>query len=171
MGTLRYRPFVWIYELLIGLERHTVDYCAFGSDRRKSTDFWCNFEWDPVGDTGDGRCHQRCKAGYWTSLFNKLSYRHPVVAGGGNDRRPLGAFAKSQIPERLHQDIVRSAVSRSQQDGSFAHRKTIVELFAGSTALGNVARQEGLDYVAVDWNSLSRTHLRSCTYVMRASIS
>ena len=160
MGSLRYRPFVWIYELLIGLERHTVDYCAFGSDRRKSTDFWCNFGWNPVGDTGDGRCHQRCKAGYWISLANKLSYRHPVVVGGGNDRRPLGAFAKSKIPERLHQDIVKAAIKRSQQDGSSGHRKTIVELFAGSTALGTVARQEGLDYVAVDWSSLSQNSFK-----------
>ena len=46
MGSLRFRPFVWIYELLIGLERHTVDYCAFGSDRRKSTDFWFCMESD-----------------------------------------------------------------------------------------------------------------------------
>ena len=23
-----YRPFVWICELFVGLERHTVDYCA-----------------------------------------------------------------------------------------------------------------------------------------------
>ena len=39
-------------------------------------------------------------------------------------------------------------------------RKTIVELFAGSTALGNVARQEGLDYVAVDWSSLSQNSFK-----------
>ena len=95
MGSLCFRPFVWLYELLIGLERHTVDYCAFGSDRRKSTDFWCNFVGNPVGDTGDGRCHQRCNSGYWTQLQEKLSFRHPVVVRGTNDRRPTGAFANS----------------------------------------------------------------------------
>ena len=136
MGSLRFRPFVWIYELLIGLERHTVDYCAFGSDRRKSTDFWCNFGWNPIGDTGDGRCHQRCKSGYWTQLQEKLSFRHPVVVGGSNDRRPIGAFAKSQIPERLHQDLTQAAIDRSCDDGSSTRRKTVIELFAGSTSLG-----------------------------------
>ena len=59
-GSLRLRPFVWIYEMLINLTRHTVDYCAFGADRKKSTDFWCNFLWEPTGDTGDGRCHKEC---------------------------------------------------------------------------------------------------------------
>ena len=155
MGSLRYRPFVWIYELLVGLERHTVDYCAFGSDRRKTTDFWCNFEWNPVGDTGDGRCHKRCKSGYWTQLQEKLSFRHPIVVGGSNDRRPIGSFAKSQIPERLHQDLIQAAMDRSRTDGSSARRKTVIELFAGSTSLGTVVRQNDLNYVAVDWSSLS----------------
>ena len=57
-GSLRLRPFVWIYEMLINLTRHTVDYCAFGVDRKKSTDFWCIFLWEPTRDTGNGQCHK-----------------------------------------------------------------------------------------------------------------
>ena len=108
-----------------------------------------------MGDTGDGRCHRRCKSGYWTQLQEKLSFRHPIVVGGSNDRRPIGSFAKSQIPERLHQDLIQAAMDRSRTDGSSARRKTVIELFAGSTSLGTVARQKGLNYVAVDWSSLS----------------
>ena len=46
-------------------------------------------------------------------------------------------------------------MDRSCDDGSSARRKTVIELFAGSTSLGTVARQKGLNYVAVDWSSLS----------------
>ena len=154
-GSLRLRPFVWIYEMIIGLTRHTIDYCAFGSDRRKTTDFWCTFPWDPAGDTGNGRCQRKCKAGSWVDTDGVSSYRHPVVVGGNNDRRPTGHYAKSQIPLRLYQDIIQAAAHRAHKEGTLDDRKVIIELFAGSTSLGTVARQAGFDYVAVDISKLS----------------
>ena len=113
------------------------------------------FVWNLIGDTGDGRCHRRCKSGHWTQLQEKLFFRYPIVVGGYNGRSPIGAFAKSHIPERLHQDLIQTAIDRSRGDGSSSRRKTVIEPFAGSTSLGTVARQKGLNYVAVDWSSLS----------------
>ena len=83
------------------------------------------------------------------------SYRHPVVVGGNNDRRPTGHYAKSQIPLRLYQDIIQAAAHRAHKEGTLDDRKVIIELFAGSTSLGTVARQAGFDYVAVDISKLS----------------
>ena len=69
--------------------------------------------------------------------------------------------------------LIQAAIDRSCNDGSSARRKTVTELFAGSTSLGTVARQQGLNYVAVDWSSLSLNSFKKlhssdeCTDLMR----
>ena len=48
-----------------------------------------------------------------------------------------------------------SAARRAHSEGTLDDRKVIIELFAGSTALGTVARQAGFDSVAYDFSKSS----------------
>ena len=53
-----------------------------------------------------------------------------------------------------------SAAHRAHSEGTLDDRKVIIELFAGSTALGTVARQAGFDYVAYDFSKSSEKSFR-----------
>ena len=155
-GSLRRRPFMIIFQLLLSLARHTVNYCAYGAKFKKATDIWTNFDWQPEGHTGDGRCHNRCPAGVWSHNGSaRPTYRHPQVIGGANDRRPQGPYAKCNIPYLLHEEILRAADACHQQKGREG-RTIVLELFAGSTSMGTTARDLGFDYIAVDFSKRSK---------------
>jgi hypothetical protein len=155
-GSLRRRPFVIVFQLLLSLMRHTVQYCAYGARFKKSTDIWTNFEWQPEGLTGDGRCQKRCPAGTWSQNgSSRPTYRHQQVIGGANDRRPQGPYAKCNIPYFLHEEILRAADFCHQQKGREG-RTIVLELFAGSTSMGTTARDLGFDYIAVDFSKRSK---------------
>jgi len=155
-GSLRRRPFMIIFQLLLSLARHTVNYCAYGAKFKKATDIWTNFDWQPEGHTGDGRCHNRCLAGVWSHNGSaRPTYRHPQVIGGANDRRPQGPYAKCNIPYLLHEEILRAADACHQQKGREG-RTIVLELFAGSTSMGTTARDLGFDYIAVDFSKRSK---------------
>ena len=156
-ASLRHRPFVLIFQILLSLLRHTVDYCAFGAEVKKCTDIWTNFEWSPTGSTGDGRCRQSCMSGKWTFHKGKRpTFRHPEVIAGRNDRRPTGPYAKCRIPAALHREILLAAMEQHCAKGSQAGRTVVLDLFAGSTSLGSVAQELGYDYVAVDYSKASQ---------------
>ena len=43
-GSLRRRPFMIVFQPLLSLARHTINYCAYGAMFKKSTDIWTNFD-------------------------------------------------------------------------------------------------------------------------------
>lgn len=157
-ASLRRQPFVILYQILIGLVRHTIDYCAYGADVKKATDIWTNFQWNPAGSTGDGCCHRRCSTGRWVKGTDGVKrFRHPEVIAGGNSQRPMGPFAKPRIPTALHQDLLLSVAAhpRKRRSTNMENRTVILDMFAGSTSLGRVATEMGYDYVAVDYSKAS----------------
>jgi hypothetical protein len=149
-ASLRRRSFVKIFETLLGLTCHLVHYCAFDALVRKPSDIWTNMEWSPTGTTGNGQCGRKCNSGFFTSMSGTRAYRHPEHIAGTATRAPKGAFAKARVPAMLHEEILDTALEHWKAHPEASKRKYVLELFAGSTRLGTVARQKGLSYIAVD---------------------
>ena len=158
-ASLRRHPFVVLYQMLLGLTRPTIEYCAFGAEVKKATDIWTSFDWSPVGITGDGCCHRRCSTGRWVKgKDGKKYFRHPKVIAGDIAQRPTGPFAKSRVPAALHHDLLLATVAHhsTAKTSNMSQRTVVLDLFAGSTSLEQVPTEMGYDYIAVDYSKASR---------------
>jgi hypothetical protein len=151
-ASLRMRPFVRLFELVLSLTRHTVNYCAYMAKVLKPTDIWVNFDWTPQGTTGDGRCHRSCIQGrHVLSDSGRKSYRHPEHLAGKAEALPKGFMATSSVPALLHQELLSAAqVHHTVLGSTNSERKYVLELFAGSGSLREVAAEKGLSYIGVD---------------------
>ena len=59
-GMLQYRPFVIAKAAALGLTKSLVCYCAYSHPFKKPTNIWSNSSWQPMGNTGNGRCQKKC---------------------------------------------------------------------------------------------------------------
>ena len=148
-ASLARRPFMILAEMYLKLVKHSIHYCAFDAPVRKATDIWTNFEWMPTGTTGDGRCHRRCNKGTFQNGF----YGHPAHIGGSAEKyRGGGKIGKSAIPATLHEEILDAAMDASAKGQGSERREYVLDLFAGSASLRDVAASRGLSYIGVDIN-------------------
>jgi transposase InsO family protein len=151
-ASLRMRPFVRMFELVLSLTRHTVNYCAYLVKVFKPTDVWVNFPWTPQGTTGDGLCHRACFHGqHVMSASGRKSFRHPEHLAGKAAALPKGFMATSRVPTLLHQELLSAARLHHVVRGSNGpERKYVLELFAGTGSLRDVAAASDLLYIGVD---------------------
>ena len=94
----------WMSELGDPVE---VDYCAYGHMYQKTTHFWTDIQWCPVGSTGNGRCNNgECKMGppkpkgkfrHWNSLCQ--ASRMELKGKGRKARRIM-------IPSQLFDEML-----------------------------------------------------------------
>ena len=97
-------------DLELAHTRHTVDYCAYGSQYKKPTNIWTNIaQWRPRGDTDCGLCRSRCRSGYRTP-HNR--WQHVCKIAGPEsrvDKRDGRRARREMVPQRLHDEICAAA--------------------------------------------------------------
>ena len=150
-GLLRHRPYMVGDQWKECSSRCTMDYCVFGHDYQKPTDFWHSFgaSWQPAGCTGDGKCHQKCGKGRTKAngRFEHLK-RHAGPAGTG----VTGAdqmLQKWAIPHKLCEEVVQQLEPRDGKD-------VVLDLFSGGESYRAAVEAAGLIYVPVDIATLSK---------------
>lgn len=88
-----------------GYKRHKVEYCAYGHPYNKPTDIWTDLDWAPAGETGDGRCGQRCTQGERTQ---DGTWKHKRAIAQESDREVQGPGRqewKQLVPLALHREL------------------------------------------------------------------
>ena len=152
VGSLRRRGFMdvskWAPVMAAKLVR--VDYCAYGADWMKPTNWWTSLMgWLPRGLTGNGLCGRKCAAGAWKSnksgvrvYYHKVGLARDPKIGirGKGSRRKLNS-----IPEVLHSEIMDEVVRCKKPQ-----QHVVIDLCAGYGSLKDVAEQKGFKYIAVD---------------------
>jgi hypothetical protein len=156
------------------LQRTTVDYCAYDKPYRKMTDLWTSFDWNPSGNTGNGRCNNgKCGMG---SESKEGRFKHRVVIAGENERRLKGKKQKEQLwslPKKLTEELL-CAVQEQQNQSAPAvpapavHTQTaahsgphtvprsnpsphiIIDLFSGGESWRETVETAGFRYVPVN---------------------
>lgn len=83
-----------------------VHYCAYDHPYHKPTHIWTNMlKWVPKGQTGTGKCEQRCCSGEWRS---NGKYRHWKGIARESHREVQGKGRKAwknMVPQKLHAEI------------------------------------------------------------------
>ena len=95
----------------------------------------------PEGNTGDGKCHQKCGRGYMTKAG---FYRHVQAFAQEPHRQPKGAD-RVAIPQMWSTEILQHA-----QLNSAPRQKVVIDLCCGYRSLAKSAKAMGLKYVGVD---------------------
>ena len=133
------------------MNKFTIDQCAFGSLAQKPTDLWTSLtNFRPVGNTGDGRCHERCGRGYFTASG---AYHHVQAYAQEPHRQPTVADQAS-TSSMLLEEILGAAFDGSQtkQNGPPAKPRAVIDLYCGSQRMAPVAIAMGMQYIGVNMN-------------------
>jgi hypothetical protein len=119
-----------------------IDMCAYGHLAQKPTDFWTNMAtYTPMGNTGDGKCHQRCGRGY---IAPSGFYRHVSAYAKEPHRQPKGA-TRVAIPQAWSSEVLGHSLKSAAP-----RRKVVIDLCCGFRSLLPVAQKMGLRYIGVD---------------------
>jgi transposase InsO family protein len=133
------------------VNKFTVDQCAFGKLTQKPTDLWTSLtNFRPIGNTGDGKCRERCGRGYFTA---NGTYRHVQAYAQEPNRQPRGADRVS-IPTMLSEEILGAAF-----DGRRGQGKVVIDLYCGHRSIAPVAVAMGMHYIGIDVDRYSGSHL------------
>ena len=83
-----------------------VHYCAYDHPYHKPTHIWTNIlTWVPKGQTGTGKCEQRCCSGEWAST-GKWRHRNGIARESHREVQGRGRKAwKNMVPQMLHAEI------------------------------------------------------------------
>jgi hypothetical protein len=124
------------------VNRVDIDMCAYGNLAQKPTDFWTSMmNYSPVGNTGDGKCHERCGKGYTTE---NGTYRHLTAYAREPHRQPKGA-SRVAIPPAWSAEVLGHAMKTAPP-----RQKVVIDLCCGHRSIRPVAHRMGLRYVGVD---------------------
>ena len=149
LGSLRQRPYMRGEAVEEELKRITVNYCAFGAEYAKATDFWTTLAWEPKGSTGNGKCcGGKCGQGVRKSNGRFL---HTKVIAGASDRSVKGPHRLKQlwkIPEKLTQEVVE--LLGPPKDG----RDVIIDLYSGGRSWEKAVITKGYHYISVDTTAM-----------------
>ena len=153
---MRKRPYMEdsVLRESLNCERLTCDYCAYGTQYRKTTDWWTNLKgWVPEGNTGNGRCGQVCGQGGWApGEGNRRHFRHHVALANEPIENVRGEGATkviNHIPAPLCNEILKVARSRAKANPT-GRRPVLLDLCAGWGSMKEAALELGFHYVAVD---------------------
>ena len=145
-GSLACRPYMQPEVLPCGLKYEVLDQCAFDRDYRKTTHLIHNMEGLQLkGNTGDGRCHERCGKGE----FVCGRYRHFKALAMEPIRGPRGqghTKEKNELPAMLLREVMAQALKEAPS----GRRKVVVDLCSGFQSWRPVAAEFGCRYVAID---------------------
>jgi hypothetical protein len=145
LGSLRQRPYMRGEAVEEELKRITVNYCAFGAEYAKATDFWTTLAWEPKGSTGNGKCcGGKCGQGVRKSNGRFL---HTKVIAGASDRSVKGPHRLKQLwksPEKLTPEVVE--LLGPPKDG----RDVIIDLYSGGRSWEKAVIAKGYHYISVD---------------------
>ena len=98
---------------------HAVHYCAFGGDFYKPTNIWTTLDWEPKGNTSNGKC---------ACVKEHGKEKHEYVIGGPMGRKMPGPAYKQKVwamPRLLREELM-DAIKLKQPE-----KKYVVDLFAG----------------------------------------
>ena len=128
-------------------QRKLVDLCAYGWPFKKPTSIWTNgFDWEPMGNTGTGRCESKCQQGMKNPATGKFAHFHALAMHPQRGTRGVGASRqKNGMPKRLLAEILWNAAQTTPLEG-----RVVLDLCAGFQSLREVALEAGADYLAVD---------------------
>ena len=119
VGNLCRRPYMRGLEA-DGIRRVEVHYCAYGHHYMKPTHLWSNLseeQWQPQGQTGSGKCQQRCKVGY-LGAKGRWVHRYKIAQGSTQAKGGKGRKAnKNMMPQALHEEILTAAGIRLRTRG------------------------------------------------------
>ena len=134
-------------------DRATTDYCVHDHDYQKPTDLWHSFgaDWQPKGNTGDGKCHQKCGKGKYKAN-GKFSHhkRHAGPAGSGVTRTDQ-MLQKWEIPHNLCAEVISQMCSTDHKGD------VILDLFSGGGSYRKAVEAAGCIYVPIDLKTLERS--------------
>jgi len=138
VGSLRKRPFMQTVAWVGAVTMHAVHYCAFGGDFYKPTNIWTTLDWEPKGNTGNGKC---------ACIKEHDKEKHEYVIGGPMDRRMPGPAYKQKVwamPRALREELMDAI--RLKQPG----KKYVIDLFAGGESWRSTVEAAGYTYIPVD---------------------
>ena len=124
-----------------------VELCAYAWPFKKSTNLWVEgFEFNPQGNTGSGRCEQKCGQGAVDNDTNR--FKHYMALAVDPNRGPRGKGSQQMtcgMPKQLIVEILNAIKQTAQVSG-----KVVLDLCAGFQSLREAVVEAGARYVAVD---------------------
>ena len=146
LGSLRQRPYMRGEAIEKYLHRETTNYCAYGKEYAKATDWWTSLAWTPKGSTGNGRCcNGACGQGQRKQRTGK--FNHHKVIGGASDRAIKGPNKLKQlweIPQPLIHEVMQ-VVGPAKFEGEI-----FMDLFSGGQSWKEEVMAKGYHYVSLD---------------------
>ena len=142
VGSLRKRPFMQTVAWMGAVTMHAVHYrdCAFGGDFYKPTNIWTTFDWEPKGNTDNGK--GTCAKGH-----DKEKHEY-VIGRPANRRMPRPAYKQKEwaMPKLLREDLM-DAIRLRQPE-----KKYVVDLSAGARGehWRSTVEAAGYTYIPVD---------------------
>ena len=134
-------------------KKKILNLCAYAWPFRKTTNLWVNgFEFEPEGNTGDGKCNDECGQGAINPESNK--FRHHMALAVHPERGPRGAGAAEMtcgMPRQLIMEVLKAVAATAQVSG-----KVVVDLCAGFQSMREAVEAAGAKYVAVDIQRLRK---------------
>ena len=128
-------------------KKKVIELCAFAWPFKKTTNLWTQgLQWQPTGNTSDGRCNEACGQGSVNPLTRR--FKHFMALAVDPQRGPRGEQATRMtcgIPTMLIQEILHAMAERQSLGG-----KVVLDLCSGFQSIRQAVLQTGATYVAVD---------------------
>ena len=128
-------------------KKKIINLCAFAWPFRKGTNLWVHgFDFQPKGNTGDGKCQEKCGQGTVDPLTRR--FRHFMALAVDPHKGPRGPGAAQMtcgMPTMLIQEILKAVAETDSLKG-----KVVLDLCAGFQSIRQSVLDAGARYVAVD---------------------
>ena len=121
---------------------HAIDLCAFGLLRKKPTHLWTSLPQRPRGDTGTGRCDRLCRHGFVNPKTGQWVHPDPLNHYRGSMED------KARMPEQLVREVIVNSLQCSPPPDGMT--PVVIDLFAGSCVVSEVAESLGMRCISVD---------------------